>query len=426
ITDDGFMISYTDEVSTETFELTYDEVNQTIALNHIEFLYFLDGDLIYPDYYYLTEDSDLRSYQFSDPVSFDLESYHLSPITYQNEYYLPLSLANLFFSGFDTNLYFNGVSLYATDSAIDPVDFPIRYTSQDMPLDLQMHVIDYLAFYFDYFYGLNFDQEPYYYKDLLFPLKENLEGDNLSFYTLIDFLIKDFDDMHMGLAFEGYYGDVYEFNDDAYIYQGRTKKNMDDEEVYQDYCENTHSQKLNTEISLLVVNTFDTYTAEIFAYEKDMLVNDDTTDVIIDFTCNAGGFMYAMMDMLPYVMNNPLQITFKHHTLGAMHQYYFTSGINKLSANLYIKTSSLTYSAANIFTLYAKAYGDAIVIGEQSSGGSSHVDTVFAPAGMLIQVPFAFHLTTHLGENFEYGVPVDHIFTSQDLVDLIDLIEEIT
>ena len=425
LTDDGFIISYIDYESEATFELTYIESSQTIELNHIEFLYFLDGDLIYPDYYYLTEDIASRTYRFSDPVSFDLDRYNLSPIIYENDYYLPLSLANLFFSGFDTNLYFNGIALYATDSSIEPVDFPLRYTAQDMPLDLQKHVIDFLAFYYDYFYGLNFDGEPHYYKDILFPLKSTLKGDNLSFYQMIDFFIKDFDDMHMGLAFEGYYGDLYVFDDANYTYEGRTKKSMDDAEIYLDYCESNYSQQLTESISLIAINSFDTYTAEIFAYEKDLLIGQQTTDLIIDFTCNEGGYVFAMMDMLPYVIGSTFQINFKHHTLGAMHTYYFESGINQLSINFYIKTSSITYSAANIFTAYAKTYGDAIVIGEPSSGGSSHVDTLFGPAGLLIQVPFSFHFTTHLGHNYEYGIPVDYTFTSQDIDDLINLIESI-
>jgi carboxyl-terminal processing protease len=422
---EGFSISYIEPNLEKNFKVDYELDTKMLELNHIEFLYFLDGDLIYPDYYYLTEDYNLESHQFSDAVLLDLGGYNLTPIIYQEEYYLPLVLANLLFSGFQTNLYFNGVALFAINADIEFVDFPLRYISQTMPQDLQKHIIDFLGFYYDYFYGLNFSPEPYKYRNLFAPLKETLSENNNSFYQTIDFLVKDFDDMHMHLVFEGYYGGSYSFDDDDYQYKGRTQLNIEQEEVFEVYCENNLSRQLNSTITLLIVNEFDTYTAEVFAYEKDLYIGNQTTDVVIDFTCNPGGYMYAMMDMLPYVIDGIIPTTLKHHTLSGMHSYYFESNINRLNQDIYIKTSALTYSAANIFTLYAKTYGDVIIIGEKSSGGSSHVDVLFAPGGMLLYVPFAFHFSNHLGDNVEYGIPVDYTLVSQESSDLIDLIEYI-
>ena len=419
----GFSLMY-QETNTETmFVLTYDHTLKNIQLNHIEFLMFLDDDDMYPNSYYLTDIEEKQTWNFSKPITYDLGTYQLSGIIYEEEFYLPLSVLNLFFKSFNRNLYFNGESLYATDDELYNVEFLNKYINEEIPYDLKIHTLDYLAFYFDYFYGLNFDLKPYFYKDHFEELKFDLNGKTHDFYELIYTLIEDFDDLHMEFSFEGYYGQDFDFDSLSYTYKGRKKLDLDSYELFQEYCRNNKSKKLNDNISLIAINEFESYTPEIFALEKDLYVGTSTTDIIIDFTCNPGGLVTSMMDLLPYVIEGEFPITLKHHGLGHMHHYYFNSDIKRLNQNIYIKTSFLTYSAANIFAMYAAIYGNAVVIGEKSNGGSSTVEVIFAPAGILINVPHMFHFSTLTGLNVEYGIDVDIDFTSLDMDELAKVIE---
>ena len=107
------------------------------------------------------------------------------------------------------------------------------------------------------------------------------------------------------------------------------------------------------------------------------------------------------------------------------YQYHFNSQINKIPQTIYIKTSASSYSASNMFAAYLQSNDLATIIGDSSSGGSSYIDSIYAPGGIVIFAPTLYHNSDEYGSYYEYGVLVDYIVSITDEDSTITLIEEL-
>jgi C-terminal processing protease CtpA/Prc len=117
---------------------------------------------------------------------------------------------------------------------------------------------------------------------------------------------------------------------------------------------------------------------------------------------------------------------------GAAVTYYIESDYVAYDYNWYVLTSSVTFSAANMFASMAKELGIP-VIGQQSSGGASSIGAFITPDGSAVMISTNNVLSTRIGnelDGYEYisvesGVPVDYFLsrvTSDD--QLINAINE--
>jgi hypothetical protein len=428
-TSDGYRITYVDDFVSSAMIVTYSYDSQTLVLNHIESLDFMD-DLIdtYPEFYYLTDYFDPQLLDLSDYVTLDLELYHMGAVESDGTYYFPFELCNLLFSSANTYLYFNGEAIYSTDDYTWwQEDFiSVGYNYVDMPMDLQEHSMYFLAFYLDYFYGLNYLTDPNYFLNLIEDdYLEQLDGDTQVFYETVNYMFYDLNDLHAWMDFEGVYGDMYDFDMTDYTYSGRHLIDETFMEQNEDYCSNIVSSQMTPSITRLVIPEFSDFTAETFAYEYDLLVTDTTTDIVLDLSCNPGGYIMSLMDLLPYFYDGSFTIYMENYEYGSSYQYTFDSNIEAITENVYILTSSGTYSAANILSAQLQSDGIATVIGQNSLGGSSQVDVLVAPGGMLLTVPTLTHYTNASGDSFEMGVPVDYIIDYEDDNAIIALIESL-
>ncbi len=421
-TTDGFTVTTSDLL----YSLEYDYTNQTIHVNHYEFFGYLQEQKAYEiDYFYLYEDTSSRVINASDSITIDLTEYQMEGVKKDGNYTLPLSLLNLLFSAHESGIYFNGSALYS-------VHYQDVYTTEiyigannffDMPETLQTETLYYLALYFDYFYGLNTSTSDGYYLDqIVSDYIPDLTGDTQDFYQTIDFMLKDFDDMHLWMDIEGYYGESYTFDDKDYEYFGRSLASSEAATEYEDYCLENKSGLLATGIATFVIPEFGEYTPDTFAYEYDMYVDETTTDIIIDLSCNYGGFVSSVLDLLPYFIDGDITVyesNFKYHS---NYEFTYQSNIDKIPQNVYIKTSEMSYSAANIFASIIKSNGAGQIIGTQSTGGSSYTDTIFAPGGILITSPTQYHFTDVNNIYYEFGTPVDFEIPINDEYSIMEYI----
>jgi len=425
----GFTVSYYEENFDTTMTLVYNSSTEEITVNHFEFFNYLDTENIYEtESVYLSSVSQNNTYTLTEEVVLDLSSYNLTLEYKLGKYYIPIALGNLIFSTFEYGVYFTGEDIYILDY---PNQFSLdllysKYYTSTAPMDLQEHTFDVLAFYFDYFYGGNFDKSEHYYLNLITDTYlPKLDGTNEMYYQTVDFFMMDQNDLHLYFDFEGYYGDSYTYDYSGYTYTGRNLVDQTAATYYQDYCETNESRKLNSSVTVLVVNDFESRASGAFAYEVALYVDDNTTDVIIDLTCNGGGYVEEYLDMLPFFTDSLIKINETNFKYDGEYDYYYASTIEAINKNIYVRTSGLTYSAGNMFTAYIKENDLGTIIGENTNGGSSYIDLLYLPGGMIAYGPTLIHETDNLNDILEYGITVDYVYNALDDASLLQLIDSI-
>lgn len=117
--------------------------------------------------------------------------------------------------------------------------------------------------------------------------------------------------------------------------------------------------------------------------------------MVIDLTNNIGGQVNACLDALTFIMDdapfashNPLTGSEMSITLnGTLPSIRTTSGPSYQRAyEIFVMTSDLSFSCANLFPTVVKASGAATLIGMKSAGGACFVLPAVTPDGMPIQL----------------------------------------
>jgi hypothetical protein len=404
----------------------YDYASGIATSNHFEFFKLYQLDLILHEEIYHTEHLDIFI-QPTNQVNLPLKDYHLEFINQNQKHYIQLDLANLMFAPEFTALYYSGDQISALfDDNENIYNLGSKYFGLDLPKDVRLFTTYYLAFYFDHFYGNNFAKDSIQYLTS-FNNRQNefLKGDTNDYYQVLDFTFEDFSDGHLTLVYEGYYGLAYEFDYSNYEYQGRMEEHYRTIEVMETYCSESYSRLLTDDIALIFVEDFSTYALEVFAVDVLKYAKDNVSDVVIDMSCNPGGYLMELMDMLAFLTDETITIYKSNFKYGGLITSTYTSLIPKINQNIYIKTSPITYSSANIFALYAKQNNLATIIGTPSTGGSSHVVYLFGPAGMIFAAPSMYHFTNLNQDQFEFGIEPDYVIDHFDISQMISLIHSL-
>jgi hypothetical protein len=425
--DQAINITYTYLVSpTLDIDLSfdYDYESGIATTNHFEFFKLYQLDLILHEEIYHTEHLDIFI-QPTNQVNLPLKDYHLEFINLNQKHYIQLDLANLMFAPEFSALYYSGDQVSALfDDNENIYDLGSKYFGLDLPNDVRLFTTYYLAFYFDHFYGNNFESNSRQYLTTFENRQDEfLKGNTNGYYQVLDFTFEDFSDGHLTMIYEGYYGTAYEFDYSNYEYQGRMEEHYNTIEVMETYCSESYSSLLTEDIALIFVEDFSTYALEVFAVDVLKYVKDNVIDVVIDMSCNSGGYLMELMDMLAFLTDDVITIHKANFKYGGLTTSTYTSLIPKIEQNLYIKTSPITYSSANIFTLYAKENNLATIIGTPSTGGSSHVIYLIGPAGMIFAAPSMYHFTNLQLYQFEFGVQPNYIIDNIDINQMVQLIK---
>ena len=426
--ENGFILSYTSPWIDEEFTLRYNHINGDMTVNHFEFFEFYDEYLyIEPSSDYHEFDIEDAVYQFSDEVVVHLSEYGLQGVEDDGDYMFPIDLLNLMFASFESGLYLSGNDLYSVWYEFWGYGFMEEaYYDMEVPEDVQFHTWNYFGFYFDYFYGNNFDKDQYYYIEWIL---NNYNTSGLSdpnrFHEEIDRMLLDMDDMHLWLANETHYGEAYDFDVSDYEYSGRTLESYNHDHALSPYCNSMTTRRLNDNIVLFVIKEFTDDAQETFIDEYHDYVDEYTTDIVIDLSCNVGGYSSEVIDLLPYFTDEPISLYFESFRYGSTYEFGFTSTVEKIPQNIYIKISPVSYSSSNVLALYVQANDLGVIVGRNSTGGSSSIDTYFGPSGLVFTGPALYHDTDSLGNNYEFGVEVDYVLDIEGTTALIQLIEEL-
>lgn len=410
----SYEITYGDETYFETLSINEEENN--ISLNNMDFfsLYLKQTETDYSEGLVNLEPIIIKG----DKVTYDLGKYNYEVLIEDDKYYLPLSITNLLFNQenyFD--VYFNGETLYGIDTS--KLDTSImekivksKYNNEKEPLDVREESYNYFAFLIDYFYGLK---------------EERNIDDGLSFLNEDDFLkgslnqtifdyVNKLDDLHSSYLYKGYFGhDLRSYSYDQPQGTG----------IYTKGFYNNISRVQSEAIDYFGIkgNSIDIPTHEIingdtlviylleFTVDTPNEVNDilketdeNVENVIIDLTFNTGGNLGAVLRILTLMTEDEVW----YHTVNKLDNAKMSYGVigdkeKYTDFNYFVKTSSITFSAANLFASIAKEL-EIPVMGKKSSGGASPIGFHVFPNGSIINISSTNVLSNDNYESIELGI----------------------
>lgn len=348
-----------------------------------------------------------------DPmVEIDLDDYGFD-ILYENDhYYLPLYLANLFLTGASINLYETDDVIVLFDYGTDTSQVREHYTSSSKTLDdVQEATTNYLALYFDYFYGLKEEKEIDSFRTVIEDYGLSEAENFIDYYELISDFMFDLDDLHTRIIDTGYLMPEYEPQDN-FLYG--SKVNTYSTAYAKNRCgiypdEFTYTL-INSETHLVQLPGFEVDTGDRFAEIVSYIQPGD--DLIVDLTCNTGGSLQGVVEILMYMTEEPIPVRHINSKTGQIAEEYYISDVDAVEDyHLFVMTSEVTYSAANVFATIVQDLELGTIIGDNTLGGSCALVFTVLPNGLIISNS---SYMTFIDQNLEIkddGIGVDIQYT---------------
>jgi hypothetical protein len=389
----------------DSFYLRFDPIKNTVYVSDFEVFHMMNAG-VNIEYYtslYLENIS-----QVNDPtsVSIELDDYGMIMMEEDGEIYMPFYLANLFLSGSTIEYYEQYNQIVALDFGEEFTNFKDSVAVEGVS-DLSFmgqQTEGYLRLLFDYFYGIN-DIEGKDYSQLIKDMNLS-ESTSLEehYITLNDFLF-DLDDLHTGFVYSGKYNPDFE-----YEYTPIEGSRLDLFTAAYEYnaCE-TRTEEFSVErsgsILYLTVNGF---TFETVDYINEVPLRDGDT-MIIDLSCNSGGSLLGMIELVTLLTNNDIYIENYNPVTGVYTISQYDTYVNRAhnDVTVYVITSPVTFSAGNLFASIVQDYDLGTVIGEDTSGGAAAIDFAVLPDGSIIVYSSNFVLTDINNDPIEYGIEAD-------------------
>lgn len=422
---DGAVVDITLEFEPdEDFPLDYDNYNLTLDFENNQVtvnLFGFFGGIAESTQTDFGAGLSMISYQHTvlDPVVIDLSFYRLELYRHNNQFLLPLDLANLFFTGQMYDVYFNGDRLMGFDTyqltGDDRNTLLNRLNNsslrdESIPMSLRLMSYHYMVFVMDHFFGLKeFYAEDTFYS-YLNRLNHRFFADGQANYEAWFRTIARIDEPHTSHVSPGYYIDRREF--DFFPPFGprvsRFATNI------QFTCAEGASPNEgvtflgNNSIAMITINGFTSDTPELMkGYMNQVAAVNSVEDVVLNLACNRGGIIGSAWQVMGYMTNDPL--TYYSFNVGDRSQItaQYDSEVEAPDYNWFILTSPVTFSAANLVTSMARDMGIATIIGEPSAGGASSITSHILPNGSIFFISSASVLANSSFESIEFGIPVD-------------------
>lgn len=396
--------------STSTYTLMINDKENTIACSSMTFF-----DLVYStsgtDYSYSLSTSGY-SQTLGGSVTFDLGVYGIEIYRKKNEVLLPFCVANtLFCSSHYFNLHYNGSKVVASyfglamdENAYLDLKESNLLSGGTIPQDVaEMNKANFL-FVLDYFYGLT--PNGYFSRNLAQETVGGLSSTSEieAFESMGKVLSQGIDEMHTSLDSLSFYAssDVkhsLSFGGNRLNY---VKESAELSTAYAAAYPNDEPLRFYDDTAIIVCDypiktapysvthdedgslVEDAYKLDSFYFMKEMMnriqAHGDVKHVLLDLSRNGGGNMGAVFRMLGFLTDEDIHYGAYRSLDGFSYSMDLQVDVDEdgdygdedsySSYSWGVLTSGVTFSAANFFACYAKAYGLAEVYGEKSGGGA--------------------------------------------------------
>ncbi|VEU80320.1 S41 family peptidase [Haploplasma axanthum] len=449
-----FNKNVTDEILDVTFEVEYDDgevLSHSINFDFKKDLISLESLDFFDIYIVQTATNYSEGLKNLEPritegesVTYELGKYDFDMVVNNKKFLVPLHVINLLFNQsayFD--VYYNSDRLYGIDTSdlgkteIQKI-IKSNNNKNDVPEDIRLATYNYLAFTLNYFYGLKSDKGIINGYDFISEYQNDFMNSDIG-KAVFDVTTK-LDDLHTSHLMRGYYN----YNGGATTYdtenQGSNIKafynglaNVQQQAIKHFGLSITGNIKIkdhelidNGKTAIIYLTGFEVKTPNDI--KKIMKKFDDKVEnVIIDLTLNTGGNLGAVLRMFAMMTDEEIWYHAQNPLDKAKVSYGVTGDVKAefSNYNYYIKTSSVTFSAANLTASIAKELGIP-VIGQKSSGGASSIGFFVLPDGSII-IMSSNMILSRLEEGIYYSIEngIEPDYLLKDLYDEKEIIDVI-
>ncbi len=407
----------------EDFPVPYDEINLTLdfANNSVTFNVFSFfgsiAEATQTDF-----GAGLTPVEYSveifEPVTMDLGFYRLELKREGNQYYLPLHLANQFFTGSMYNLYYNGDVVYGVDTYQlldgDAILNQLNNSSlrgNAMPLELKIMTYHYFAFVMDQFHGLRELYKDVTFYEVLSASNQNFFGSAGAHYESYYQVSASLDDLHTGHLTPGFYSNRTALNFAQPTYGPRINRWIATFRATDGaFCDEEDNLRFMDDgrVAFISINGFNAESPDkMRTFMQQVEARGTVEDVILNLACNGGGIIGTAWQVMGHMTDEPLEYYGFNALDGSRTQASYATDTVAGDYSWFIMTSARTYSAANLVASMARDMGIAKLIGQPSSGGASSVTIATLPSGSMIQISSNNVLANNQYESIELGLAVD-------------------
>lgn len=432
---------YDDMLLTISYEVTDEEENKTYYYETIIDFYegtiFTEKMNFFSNYIKSTatdysEGINYVDYYVEDgnAVTFNLKKYQVEMVVYETGdkvyYLMPYNFLSMIFTS-ETyyNFYYNGdnfYGFYAIPYANDKEDEYDTYATiknsslnnTKIPKDVALSSYHQTAFIFDYYYGLRYSEnygiKESFYEKLNPTINDYLSTTSNFNLALRRFILKTLDELHSSYHFPGFYNsssltypltiddlgpntrDWYEeglWKVDAAInasHRGDRKgyKFLDEAKdtavIYLDGFETAsvdEEKTAETDSDAFMRETLEAIFSE----------NPNVKNVGIDLSYNTGGNIGALLRVLGFITEEPIEMSYQDPLTGQKQTYFITLDQEAYeNVNWFFITSPVTFSAANLMTAIVKNQNLGPIFGTTSGGGAASIAPFVLAEGTMISI----------------------------------------
>lgn len=397
-----------DDYGTSSFVFTvlFQAHNNQILINNVNLFQYLNEGTTYT-YYTNLRSIDAQMTKVDSSAVIDLSKYGMEIAYYNENYYIPLYLANLFFTGNDLDVFQMGSELIVYDSQfkLDSLTAKFKPDPKISISDVAIQTENFLALYMDYFYGLKEHHGVDSYIDVIRNYSLSSKDTFESFHQTLSTFLNDQNDPHTAMLSAGYNNSSFTpsptGNPGSKVQSILLSKQLRG-------CSTREDEFRVIQYSDMEVWEINAFTERTKNFLNNVSVFWSKT-VVIDLTCNTGGLLAGVLELLTYMTDEPIQIV-KHNPFTDQVSIDTVQSTAKrgIDVGFIIVTSQSTYSAANLFVSIAKDMNLALIIGENSLGGACATQFITLPDGAIIVSSSNTCLLNQAGNKIEDGVSVDY------------------
>ncbi len=380
-------------------------------------------------------------------VTFELNPYRFDLVIHEEGddvfYLFPFHIANLLFTSSSYyNVYYNGdgyFGIYAFPDKDDPqgnTEGGRAYNAmkasskngENIDSDVLVSTYDFLAFTLDYLFGLKSYREIESYYSVLRTYRDQMMTGTTSSLSqgIFNFVYKGLDDLHSSFHFPGYYeqptlkinltsinqlgNHVAGWYDTLWAMQDVHKA------AYPTRPGNTPPDYRfidNQKTAIIYLDGFYTATVEdpdgkdSDKFMKNtlnaiFLANPAVENIVIDLSYNTGGNIGALLRVLGYMTEQPIEMSYMNPTDGSNATYFIdVATVAYTNVNWFFITSRVTFSAANLMASIGQHMGFATILGTQTGGGASSITPIVLPDGTMIHMSSLNVLSYRVGNEVD-------------------------
>jgi hypothetical protein len=402
------------------FKVILNPEDNSIYIENFYMFLNLNDELNIDYIFQFTSETDVIG-EFEDPsVTIDLDDYNFTIEKNKKDFFIPIYIANLLFSGSTLNLYSNNGEYYLVedfstfDNLIDS-DLPDSIDEQTIIDD----TTNYLSLVLDYYYGMGYFLKNYYISS------NTLETNGVSNSTslveqanIIQTMILNSPDLHTSIYRPGY--NQNQIAVPVLDTSSELSTLYDELDNYQ--CRDRDYEILFEELDdyfILRINSFTLDTKDFLIEAFDNI--NPNKDIVIDLSCNLGGTLGGMFDLISFMTNEDFFVSQVNGLTDQQTRTTYTPYKRRgLENNFIVYTSGVSYSAANVFSAVVQRNGLGYVIGEATRGGGAAVGITVLPNGMVFRYSSTGIFTTSDFKSIEYGINPNEIVESSDVDSAID------